>query len=37
MRSSNLTPGRDLNDMISNLRMEDDKGSFQPAAFCSCV
>ena len=33
MRSSNLTPGRDLNDMISNLRMEDDKGSFQPASF----
>jgi hypothetical protein len=33
MRSSNLTPARKLNDLISNLRMTDDKGSFQPAAY----
>ena len=33
MRSSNLTPARELNNLISNLRMTDDKGSFQPAAY----
>jgi len=33
MRSSNLTPARELNNLISNLRMSDDKGSFQPAAY----
>ena len=33
MRSSNLTPARKLNDLISSLRMTDDKGSFQPAAY----
>ena len=33
MRSSNLTPARKLNDLISNLRMTDDQGSFQPAAY----
>ena len=33
MRSSNLTPGRELNNLISNLRMTDDKGTFQPAAY----
>ncbi len=33
MRSSNLTPARKLNDLISNLRITDDKGSFQPAAY----
>ena len=33
MRSSNLTPARELNNLITNLRMSDDKGSFQPAAY----
>jgi hypothetical protein len=33
MRSSNLTPARKLNDLISNLRITDDEGSFQPAAY----
>ena len=33
MRSSNLTPGRELNNLIANLRMEDSQGSFQPAAY----
>ncbi len=33
MRSSNLTPARKLNDLISNLSMTDEKGSFQPAAY----
>ena len=35
MRSSNLTPGRELNDLIDNLRMEDAQGSFKPAAFAA--
>ena len=33
MRSSNLTPGRELNNLIQNLRAVDDKGSFRPAAY----
>tara|TARA_R100001244_G_scaffold43562_2_gene39117 strand:+ start:147 stop:929 length:783 start_codon:yes stop_codon:yes gene_type:complete len=33
MRSSNLTPARELNNMLKNLRMTDDKGTFQPASF----
>ncbi len=33
MRSSNLTPGRELNNLIQNLRATDDKGSFRPAAY----
>ena len=33
MRSSNLTPGRELNNLIANLRMTDSKGTFQPAAY----
>ena len=33
MRSSNLTPARKLNDLISNLTMTDSEGSFQPAAY----
>lgn len=33
MRSSNLTPGRELNNLIANLRMEDSQGTFQPAAY----
>lgn len=33
MRSSNLTPARELNNLITNLRISDDKGSFQPAAY----
>lgn len=33
MRSSNLTPGRELNNLIQNLRAEDAEGSFRPAAF----
>jgi len=32
MRSSNLTPGRELNNLIANLRMTDSQGTFQPAA-----
>jgi hypothetical protein len=35
MRSSNLTPGRELNDLIDNLRMKDAQGSFKPAAFAA--
>ena len=35
MRSSNLTPGRELNDLIDNLRMEDAQGSFKPAAYAA--
>ena len=33
MRSSNLTPGRELNNLIQNLRATDNKGSFRPAAY----
>ena len=33
MRSSNLTPGRELNNLIANLRMTDSKGTFQPEAY----
>ena len=33
MRSSNLTPGRELNNLIQNLRAEDAKGTFRPAAY----
>ena len=33
MRSSNLTPARELNNMLKNLRVTDDKGTFQPASF----
>ena len=33
MRSSNLTPGRELNNLIQNLRATDEKGSFRPAAY----
>jgi len=33
MRSSNLTPGRELNNLIQNLRVTDDKGTFRPAAY----
>ena len=33
MRSSNLSPARELNNLITNLRMTDAKGTFQPAAF----
>ena len=33
MRSSNLTPGRELNNLIQNLRATDDKGTFRPAAY----
>jgi hypothetical protein len=33
MRSSNLTPGRELNNLIANLRMTDSQGTFQPAAY----
>ena len=35
MRSSNLTPGRELNDLIDNLRVKDAQGSFKPAAFAA--
>ena len=33
MRSSNLSSARELNNLITNLRMTDAKGTFQPAAF----
>ena len=33
MRSSNLTPGRDLNHLIDNLRMKMSKVHLQPAAY----
>ena len=33
MRSSNLTPARELNNLIKNLRFSDADGSFNPAAF----
>ena len=35
MRSSNLSPARELNNMIKNLRFSDDKGSFNPASFAA--
>jgi hypothetical protein len=35
MRSSNLTPGRELNNLIQNLRATDDKGTFRPAAYAA--
>jgi|TARA_R100001509_G_scaffold37071_1_gene19955 hypothetical protein len=35
MRSSNLTPGRELNNLIQNLRSSDDKGTFRPAAYAA--
>ena len=33
MRSSNLTPARELNNLIKNLRFTDAEGSFNPAAY----
>ena len=33
MRSSNLTPARELNNLIKNLRFTDSEGSFNPAAY----
>ena len=33
MRSSNLTPARELNNLIKNLRFSDAEGSFNPAAY----
>ena len=33
MRSSNLTPARELNNLIKNLRFTDSDGSFNPAAY----
>ena len=33
MRSSNLTPARDLNNKLMNLKAQDDKGSFQAPTF----
>jgi hypothetical protein len=35
MRSSNLTPARELNQLIKNLRFKDDKGVYNPAAFAA--
>ena len=35
MRSSNLSPARELNNLITNLRISDDKGTFQPAAYAA--
>mgnify|MGYP005821017135 FL=1 len=33
MRSSNLSPARELNNLLTNLRVTDDKGTFQPATY----
>ena len=33
MRSSNLTSGRTLNDLLDNLEAEDEQGKFKPAAY----
>ena len=33
MRSSNLSPARELNNLIKNLRFSDDQGSFNPASY----
>tara|TARA_R100001163_G_C5035218_1_gene174546 strand:+ start:250 stop:1020 length:771 start_codon:yes stop_codon:yes gene_type:complete len=33
MRSSNLSPARELNNLIKNLRFSDADGSFNPAAY----
>tara|TARA_R100001443_G_scaffold563_6_gene2317 strand:- start:7283 stop:8053 length:771 start_codon:yes stop_codon:yes gene_type:complete len=33
MRSSNLTPARELNNLIKNLRFTDSEGSFNPATY----
>ena len=35
MRSSNLTPARELNNLIKNLRFSDSDGSFNPAAYAA--
>ena len=35
MRSSNLTPARELNQLIKNLRFKDDKGLYNPAAYAA--
>tara|TARA_Y100000114_G_scaffold155927_1_gene181404 strand:+ start:2262 stop:3032 length:771 start_codon:yes stop_codon:yes gene_type:complete len=35
MRSSNLSPARELNNLIKNLRFSDEKGSFQPASYAA--
>jgi len=33
MRSSNLSPARELNNFIKNLRFTDDQGPFNPASY----
>ena len=33
MRSSNLSPARELNNLIKNLRFTDDQGPFNPASY----
>ena len=35
MRSSNLTPARELNQLIKNLRFKDDKGVYNPATYAA--
>jgi hypothetical protein len=35
MRSSNLTPARELNQLIKNLRFKDEKGVYNPAAYAA--
>jgi len=35
MRSSNLSPARELNNLIKNLRFKDDKGPYQPASYAA--
>jgi len=35
MRSSNLSPARELNNLIKNLRFKDDQGPYQPASYAA--
>ena len=35
MRSSNLSPARELNNLIMNLRFTDDVGPFNPASYAA--
>jgi|TARA_R100000541_G_scaffold48640_1_gene55724 hypothetical protein len=35
MRSSNLTPAREINQMIKNLRFQDEQGKYNPAAYAA--
>lgn len=35
MRSSNLTPSRELNNLIRDLRLEDKEGKYRPATYAA--